>query len=235
MPLSDLPPRERLALLLDFDGTLVELAPTPDSVVIPPGLGDLLARLARRLDGALALVSGRPLADLDHFLPGIPVALAGEHGGVFRLAPGHAVLRPDLPSVPQAWREAAIRLVAAHPGALYEPKARGLVVHYRAIPEAKDALAAPLAALVATDAERFALLPSHMAWEIRPRGADKGSAVRFLLARPPFAGRTPVFIGDDVTDADGMDAAREAGGQGVFVAEAFGDPAGVRAWLAGLA
>lgn len=234
MPLSDLPPRERLALLLDFDGTLVELAPTPDSVVIPPGLGDLLARLARRLDGALALVSGRPLADLDRFLPDIPVALAGEHGGVFRLAPGHEVLRPDLPSVPQAWREAAMRLVAAHPGALYEPKARGFVVHYRAIPEAAARLRGPLAEMADQDA-RFALLASHMAWEIRPRGADKGSAVRFLLARPPFAGRTPVFIGDDVTDADGMDAAREAGGQGVFVAEAFGDPAGVRAWLARLA
>ncbi len=235
MPLSDLPPPGRLALLLDFDGTLVELAPTPDSVVIPPGLGDLLARLSRRLDGALALVSGRPLADLDRFLPGIPVALAGEHGGVFRLSPAAAASRPDLPSAPEAWREAARRLVAAHPGALFEPKARGFVVHYRAIPEAGEALRAPLAGMVARDAARFVLLASHMAWEIRPRGADKGSAVGFLLARAPFAGRVPVFIGDDVTDADGMRAASDAGGQGLYVHEAFGGPAGVRDWLAHLA
>ncbi len=241
MPLSDLPspvlpPPGRLALLLDFDGTLVELAPTPDSVVIPPGLGDLLARLSLRLDGALALVSGRPLGDLDRFLPGVPVALAGEHGGVFRLSPTAETIRPDLPSVPEAWREAAKRMVASHPGAIYEPKARGFVVHYRAIPEAGEALRAPLAAMVAgDDAAHFALLASHMAWEIRPRGADKGSAVGFLLARAPFAGRIPVFIGDDVTDADGMRAARAAGGQGLYVHEAFGDPAGVRRWLGQLA
>jgi trehalose 6-phosphate phosphatase len=235
MPLSDLPPPARLALLLDFDGTLVELAPTPDSVVIPPGLGDLLGRISRRLDGALAVVSGRPLADLDRFLPGVPMALAGEHGGVFRLSPTAETVRPDLPAVPEAWRAAAKRLVASHPGALYEPKARGFVVHYRAIPEAAARLRAPLAEMVAGDAAGFALLPSHMAWEIRPRGADKGSAVDFLLARAPFAGRVPVFIGDDVTDADGMRVAREAGGRGLFVADGFGDPAGVRAWLTRLA
>ncbi len=235
MPLSALPPPDRLALLLDFDGTLVELAPTPDSVVIPPGLGDLLARLSRRLDGALALVSGRPLADLDRFLPAIPAALAGEHGGVFRLSPESEASRPDLPSVPPAWRQEAERLVEAHPGALFEPKARGFVVHYRAIPEAGEALRAPLAALVAKDAARFMLLPSHMAWEIRPRGADKGSAVRHLLAQPPFLRRIPVFVGDDVTDEDGMRAAREAGGEGLLVADHFGDPAGVRDWLATLA
>ena len=180
-------------------------------------------------------MSGRPLADLDRFLPAVPVALAGEHGGVFRLSPMAETMRPDLPSAPEAWREAARRLVASHPGALYEPKARGFVVHYRAIPEAAARLRAPLAEMVDQDAARFALLASHMAWEIRPRGADKGSAVAFLLARAPFAGRVPVFIGDDVTDADGMRAARDAGGHGLFVDDAFGDPAGVRFWLAGLA
>jgi trehalose 6-phosphate phosphatase len=235
MPLSDLPPCERLALLLDFDGTLVELAPTPESVVIPPGLGALLARLSARLSGALALVSGRPLADIDRFLPGVPAAIAGEHGGVFRLAPNAPVSRPDLPAVPEAWREAGLRLVAAHQGARYEPKARGFVIHYRAIPEAEEALRAPLAAMVAEDPAHFLLMPSHMAWEIRPRGADKGSAVRTLLRDPRFRGRVPLFIGDDVTDADGMAAARAAGGQGFFVADRFGDPAGVRRWLGTLA
>jgi len=233
--LAALPAPERLALLLDFDGTLVEIAPRPEAVVVPAGLPALLARLAARLGGALAVVSGRPLGDLDRFLPGLPAALAGEHGGVFRMSPAAAPCRPDLPDPPAAWRAAAAHLAACHPGVLYEPKARGFVLHYRAVPELADPLRAALAALITPRDADFALLPSHMAWEVRPRGADKGSAVAKLLAAPAFHGRLPVFIGDDVTDADGMRAARAAGGVGLFVAETFGDPAGVRRWLADLA
>lgn len=226
-----LPPRP--ALLLDFDGTLVDIAPHPHAITVPPGLGPLLAALAERLEGALALVSGRPLADLDLFLPGLPAAVAAEHGGLFRLRPEGPVERPPLRRPPEAWREAAAQLAARHPGLLYEPKEGGFVVHYREAPERREEVRAALARLIG-GAEGFDLLASHMAWEVRPRGANKAAAVRFLMARPPFAGRIPVFIGDDVTDEEGMEAARSLAGIGLRVPETFGSPAGVRAWLASL-
>jgi trehalose 6-phosphate phosphatase len=108
------------------------------------------------------------------------------------------------------------------------------VLHFRRAPEAGEALHQVALALVEGDA-RFAVLPALMAWEIKPLGADKATAVRALMARAPFAGRVPVYIGDDRTDEDGMRAARELGGIGWRVQDVFGDPAGVRAWLATIA
>ncbi len=227
----DLPPLARAALFLDFDGTLVEIAERPDAVRVPPDLPPLLARLAAALGGALAIVSGRPLGDLDHFLP-VPLAMAGDHGASLRPDPAHPAEVADLPTPPPAWRARALPLVARHPGALIEDKAHGFVVHYRLAPAAGPEAEALLAGLVAEAPDRFALLKARMAWEIRPRGASKGSAVRRLMARPPFAGRRPVFIGDDVTDEEGMEAARAQGGVGWMLDEAFGSPAALRAWLA---
>jgi trehalose 6-phosphate phosphatase len=158
-------------------------------------------------------------------------AVAGEHGGAIRHAPGQAVERPDLPSPPASWLAAAAALAAAFPGALLETKARGFGLHYRLSPAAGSVFHAVLGALVA-ERPGFQLLQGHMLWEVRPAGADKGAAVTALMARLPFAGRLPVFIGDDVTDEDGMRAARALGGAGLRVDAAFGDPAGVRAWLA---
>ncbi len=228
--IGPLPPPERAALLLDVDGTLLDFAPAPDQVVVPPRLPTSLRRLRDRLGGALALISGRPVAEVDALFPDVAQAVAGEHGGALRLAPGAALHRPDLPSPPAAWRAAAEALVAAHPGALLEPKARGFVLHYRGAPAAGPALAAGLRALVA-DAPGFAVLEANMAWELRPRGADKGTALAALMRAPPFAGRLPVFIGDDITDRDAIAAARALGGVGLWVYEAFGGPADVRAWL----
>jgi len=104
------------------------------------------------------------------------------------------------------------------------------VLHYRAVPGLGPALRTALEAVIGSS-EAFALMPARKAWEIRPRGADKGMAVAALMARAPFAGRLPVFIGDDVTDEDGMAAARAMGGAGLKVGDAFRDPAAVRAWL----
>jgi len=228
--IGPLPPPERAALLLDVDGTLLDFAPAPDQVVVPQRLPTSLRRLRDRLGGALALISGRPVAEVDALFPGVAQAVAGEHGGALRLAPGAALYRPDLPSPPAAWRAAAEALVAAHPGALLEPKARGFVLHYRGAPAAGPALAAGLRALIA-DAPDFAVLEANMAWELRPHGADKGIALAALMRAPPFAGRLPVFIGDDITDRDAIAAARGLGGVGLWVHEAFGAPADVRAWL----
>lgn len=225
-----LPPLDRVALLLDLDGTLLDLAPTPDAVVVPDGLREVLITLRHRLDDALAVVTGRPVEAVDRLLGDAPYAVAGEHGGAFRNEPGRPVTRPPLPEPPPEWLVVAQRLADEHPGVLLERKARGFAVHYRAIPDAAQILRDALAGLLMDSAE-FELLPAHMLWEVRPRGTDKGKAVTHLMERAPFRGRLPVFVGDDVTDEDGIAAAALMGGAGLRVAEAFGDPTGVRAWL----
>ena len=231
MPLG-LPPPGSTALLLDMDGTLLDIAPTPDAVRVPDGLADTLQRLRNHLGGALAVVTGRPIEQIDALLPGIPYAIAGEHGGAIRHAPGTPVVRAMLPDPPVEWVMEAARLVDAHPGTLLEQKQRGFVFHYRAVPELGPLLRQAALALIAPEAGRFGLMEASMAWEVRPRGVDKGSAVEALMQDAPFAGRRPVFIGDDVTDEDGMRAARAVGGTGLRVPDVFGGPAGVRAWLA---
>lgn len=225
-----LPPFLRAALLLDMDGTLVDLAPTPDAVTVASDLPDTLTTLRGALGGALAIVTGRPIETVDRLFGDAPGAVAGEHGGAIRYAAGTAIERADLPSPPEAWLQAAETLVRSCPGALLERKARGFAVHYRGAPEAEDPFRSALTALLAT-APGFELHPAHMLWEVRPLGADKGGAVAALMQRPPFAGRLPVFIGDDVTDEDGMREARKRGGAGYRVDAVFRDPDGVRAWL----
>jgi trehalose 6-phosphate phosphatase len=235
MPVApSLPPFPRSALLLDVDGTLLDFAPTPEGVVVPPELLAALGRIKPLLGGALGVISGREVAQVDRLLGGAPHAVAGEHGGAIRHGPGGPVERPDLPTAPRAWLDAAEQAVAAHPGTRLEHKARGFVLHYRGAPEAGLDFGAMLRGLVAGSAH-FELLDGNMAWEIRPRGVDKGKAVAALMARPPFAGRLPVFIGDDVTDHDGIRMADAMGGAGLLVADAFATPACVRAWLAQVA
>lgn len=232
--MGSLPPIGRAALLLDLDGTLLDIAPTPDAVVVPDELPDVLRTLRRLLGDAVAVVTGRPVETIDRLLGDAVFAVAGEHGGAVRHAPGAKLERPALPEPPAMMIEGAKRLVAAHPGALFEPKARGFSLHYRAVPKVGEALREGLAALLAGEAA-FELLQGSMIWEVRPRGVHKGTAVAALMDRAPFAGRLPVFLGDDVTDEDGINAAAAMGGAGIRVPEVFGDAAGVRAWLADIA
>ena len=177
-----LPPPDQSALMLDLDGTLLDIAPTPDAVRIAPGLPGALLALRAALGGALAVVTGRPITQVDGLLPGIPYAVAGEHGGAIRHAPGAEVARADLPSPPVEWIIEAARIVDAHPGALLEQKQRGFVLHYRAVPSLGPVLCREVERLIAPQADRFQLMPALMAWEIRPRGADKGVAVDALSA-----------------------------------------------------
>jgi trehalose 6-phosphate phosphatase len=229
---DDLDPSD-IALLLDLDGTLVDIAATPELVVVPPALVGTLRRLRPRLGDALAVVTGREIAQIDTLLGDLPFAVAAEHGAVLRRAPAAAVERAALPAVPPAWRLEAARLAASIRGVRLEEKKSGFVLHYRAAPAAGPALEAALRGLVEDPA--FVIGQAHMAWEIRPRGVSKGDAVRRLMEHGPFAGRAPVFVGDDVTDLDGIAAARAFGGAGFFVGEDFVDAAGVRAWLGRLA
>ena len=228
--MAALPPIERAALLLDLDGTLLDFAPTPDAVVVPAELPGVLRALRRLFGDAVAVVTGRPAETIDRLLGDAVFAVAGEHGGAVRHSPGAALERPALPEPSPAMTEGAKRLVAGHAGALYEPKARGFALHYRAVPEAGEALREGVAALIADEAA-FELLQGNMIWEVRPRGVHKGTAVAVLMDRAPFAGRLPVFLGDDVTDEDGIEAAVAMGGAGIWVPDVFGDAAGVRAWL----
>lgn len=220
-----------MALLLDLDGTLIDFAPTPDAVVVPPGLTEALAALRDRLGGALAIVTGRPVAEVDGLLPGIAHAIAGEHGGAVRAAPGAALERPEFPPIPEAWLTRARMIVGAHPGTLLERKANGVTLHFRKRPSAGPALR-DLAERLVAELPSHAMLAGSMVWEVRPRGIDKGRALVALMQIPPFAGRTPLFVGDDVTDDDAIRAARALGGIGLRVDEVFGTPQGVRDWLA---
>ncbi len=230
----DLPPPDRAAYLLDFDGTLVDIAPAPDLVRVAPGLGGDLRRLRGLCGDAVAIVTGRPIAQVDALLPGAAFAIAGEHGTALRHAPDGPVMMSDLPNVPPHWLDRAAALAGAYPGAVVEHKRHGFVLHFRAVPDAGPVLRAGLDGLQAECPGVYDLMAAKMAWEVRPAGIDKGSAVRALMARAPFMGRVPIFVGDDVTDEDGMAAARALGGFGLFVPEVFGDPEGVRNWLKGL-
>jgi trehalose 6-phosphate phosphatase len=225
-----LPPFRNTALLLDLDGTLLDLAPAPDLVVVPPGLTDTLLTIKDQLGGALAVVTGRSIEEIDSLLDCVPHAVAGEHGGAVRPGPGAAIERLELKSPPRSWLDRAAQLEAAHPGCMFEQKPHGFGLHFRQVPDAGPPIHAALASLVA-DSDDFFLMPGHMVWEVLPRGVDKGRAVTRLMRGAPFLGRVPVFIGDDVTDEDGMRVARALDGAGLRVQDVFGDAAGVRAWL----
>ena len=231
----ELPPPGRAAFLLDLDGTLLDIAPTPDSVVVAPGLAHAIEALRTLCGNAVAFVTGRPIAQVDALFPGVPYAVAGEHGTAIRHAPDAAIDWTELPDAPSHWIAEAQRLAGAHPGAVFEPKRHGFVLHYRGAPDAGDALRKAVSRMLQEQPGKFDMLPAKMAWEVRPHGVDKGTAVRKLMDAAPFAGRLPIFVGDDVTDEDGIDAAENLGGIGLRVPDIFGDPAGVRAWIGRLA
>ncbi len=202
------------ALFLDFDGTLIELADTPDSITVAPGLASLLESLRARLAGRLALVSGRSIDDLETYLsiPGIP--LSGSHGLELRLGDGTRVpLRA--PRGIDDVRDRVRRFAGERGGLLVEDKPAGVALHFRLAPAA--------AAAVADFMERLAresdLIVQHgnMVVELRPRGADKGDAVRALMKQAPFAGARPIFVGDDLTDEHAFAAVAAMGGAGVLV------------------
>jgi trehalose 6-phosphate phosphatase len=220
------------ALFLDLDGTLLEIAAAPELVVVPPALPALLAHLHDRLEGALAIVSGRPLGQIDRLLRPFRASAAGEHGVSLRFSDGTLEELPIGVAVPDAWREALARGIVRWPGVRIEPKPHGLAVHYRLAPEREAEVWQLVRGLVAPNHPWFRLIPAREAVEIGLRAASKGDAVERLMAHAPFHGRRPIFIGDDFTDEAGMSMARRFGGLGVRVAEAFGgDPAQVRAWL----
>ncbi|MFC0407998.1 trehalose-phosphatase [Roseomonas elaeocarpi] len=222
-------PANNTALFLDFDGTLVNIAEKPELVVVPDDLLATLSKLSAKLDGALAIVTGRGLDVIRSFLPLPGLVVAAEHGAL--LDPPSAS-SATLPVPPAEWRRAFEQFVQSHPGALAEHKVHGLVLHFRLAPDAADAARCLAEELVSQDREKFRVVPAHAAVEIRPVGADKGRAVRSLMQRDVFRRRVPIFIGDDVTDEDGISACQELSGTGYRIPEDFdGSPDELRAWL----
>jgi trehalose 6-phosphate phosphatase len=221
-----------VALFLDVDGTLVEIAATPESVVVAPGLPPLLMELHRHLDGAVAIVSGRPLSQIDQLLHPFAASAAGEHGVAIRYGDGTLEEAPARFAVPDDWREALAAAAAGWPGVRIEPKPHGVTIHYRLAPERGNEVWRVVRSLVPEDHPWFRLLPAREAVEIGLRAASKGQAVERLMKQAAFRGRKPIYIGDDFTDEAGISAAKELGGIGLRVGEVFGgDPAHVRAWL----
>jgi len=232
----DIPtPHENWALFLDIDGTLLDIARRPGAVTVPPELPAVLDAVSARLGGALAIVSGRPLADIDRLLAPLKPPCAAEHGAIVRLADGTLFEPDESHSVPNTWRR-RIRAAAQNwPDVLVQDKAYSLSVHYRLAPEREEEIRTLLAGIVAENPE-FEALPARKAIEMRHRTLHKGEGVRTLMRHPPFTGRVPVFVGDDITDEDGIRAARALGGIGLNVGETFGgSPANVRRWLQGFA
>ncbi|MFT8675900.1 MAG: trehalose-phosphatase [Acetobacter sp.] len=229
------PPLSEAAFLLDFDGTLVDASPLSESVSIPPDLPGVLTRLRAACGDALAVISRRPIAQIDQFLGDIPFAVAGEHGVTIRHRPGGPVEHAALPVLPQVWLNQARDLVGTLPGTRLEHVAGGLVLHYRAAPEAAQTLHAAVSGWVRDSKGAFRLVAGKMAWEVRATGLDKGYAVTLLMENVPFLGRKPVYVGDDATDEDGVEAARRLGGVGLRIGADFPTPEVFRAWLAFLA
>ena len=231
-PAKDLPdlPIERMALFLDVDGTLIDIAPTPDTVVVTEELKALLGRLQERSGGAVALVSGRAIADLDRLFAPLRLPTAGQHGAEWRVvgdAPTH-----HLSTLPASLRDGAVALADRHAGMLVEDKGGAIALHVRARPELTDEIAAELARLVEAHQD-FEVLHGKAVFEIRRRGVHKGAAVATLLEQTPFVGRTAVFIGDDTTDLDAIALAQSSGGHGLLVGPKgpLRSPHDVRRWL----
>ena len=202
------------ALFLDFDGTLVALAAQPELVQVPPGLTGTLAELHRQLNGALALVSGRRLLDLDTFLAPLLLPAAGEHGAQRRTADGLMISAP--PADLALLLQAAQGLVARHPALKLERKNLALSLHYRQAPELEDlCLQVMREALERT--QGIELMQGKCVIDLKPVGFSKGTAITFFMGEAPFAGRVPVFAGDDVTDEAGFEAVQRLGGHAIKV------------------
>ena len=240
-PRGEPPPLDpmRHGLFLDYDGTLVAIAPTPDEAVADDAARQLLGRLERRLGGALAIVTGRPVGDIDRFLAPLRLTVAGLHGLDLRPSgqptgelPASA---PALAPVRQAFAELSGRF----PGTLVEDKRLSVALHYRLRPAAAASALDLATRLVNESAGTLRLQPGKMVVELLPAGSDKGTAIGTLAATAPFAGRRPVFVGDDVTDEAGFRAVNALGGLSVRVgagtSEAchrLADVASLHGWLA---
>lgn len=223
------------ALFFDFDGTLTDIAEHPDAVMVLPGVPQRLAALAQALNGAVAVVSGRPVSEIDHWLQPLRLPAAGVHGAERRGPDGflRRIATPDLTPA----RVLVEELVRRHPSLLMEAKPGALALHYRGADALEDECVATM-----TEAQRrvegLALMCGKKVIELKPRRASKGQAVRAFLDERPFRSRRPWVFGDDVTDEVAFEAVLGLGGVAVKVGAGetlapyrLADPAALHAWM----
>nr|WP_298894776.1 trehalose-phosphatase [uncultured Altererythrobacter sp.] len=233
--LIDMCRKHAVALFVDFDGTMVEIAAGPDDISVPPNLAQALEALAARMDNRLAVISGRSLLDIKRHLGTPAIARAGSHGAELVSSDG-SLLGPQPLELPRQALD-ALAEYAREEGLRFEAKTHGGALHYRSNPErGSDALS------FATDISNsygLAIKTGKCVVEVVQKGANKGNAVRAFMQTATFAGATPIFIGDDVTDEDGFTACEELGGFGICVGNRDGTAAeysvpnveGVYEWL----
>jgi len=215
-----------IALLLDVDGTLIDIGPTPHEVHVSLELCASLARLLELTGGALALVSGRPIADLDRLFSPLKLSAIGGHGAEMRVR-GPEVIAAAKP-LPQELRQQLADVATPESGILVEDKGYSLALHYRKGPQHEDRLREHIAAgRAAFPTEATEVLPGKAMFEVKRPHVSKGDGVRALMTYPPFAGRMPVFIGDDVTDESVFAVLPELGGKGFSVGRHFAGLAGI--------
>jgi trehalose 6-phosphate phosphatase len=230
---------KKTAILLDVDGTILDLAPTPREVLVPHSLRDILGRLWERTGGAVAFVSGRPVNELDLIFSPLQLPAIGGHGAELRIVAGAATKQSRLPLLDANVKREFAAIAEAGPGIILEDKGYSLALHYRLAPDkepvVREAAARICSALGDTSIE---LLPGKLVVEIKQTGVTKATAVRELMTYPPFAGRRPIFIGDDVTDLSVFAIIPDFGGISVCVGPevsgvdfCFEHPVDVRRWL----
>ena len=221
------------ALFLDFDGCIVDIAPTPEAVDVPDCLPSLLVALRAALGGAVAIVSGRPIEQIDGFLGAAVPAVAGLHGLERRTADGRIVRPPAASNELQAARALLQAFAAERPGVLVEDKTHTLALHYRLSPSLRDDCRDVVNAALEHTPQGWQVIEGKCVLEIRPRGPTKGTAIDAFMGEAPFRGRTPVFCGDDVTDEDGFAVVNARGGVSIRVGEGAATRAAVQVDTAG--
>jgi trehalose 6-phosphate phosphatase len=239
---AELPRLSECALLLDIDGTLLDMAPTPREVWVPPDLATSMGKLLQRTNGALALVSGRSLNDIDLIFAPMQFPAVGGHGAEMRLSPENESVAVHAPPLDKELKRRLAAIAKLSPGILLEDKGYSLALHYRLAPHAEKAIYDAVSAIRADLPNApIEVLPGKSVCEIKHSGFTKATGVIDLMTHDPFKGRRPIFIGDDVTDETvfaimpGMNGlAFSVGCRAQGVSGHFDEPRDVRAWLARL-
>jgi trehalose 6-phosphate phosphatase len=236
-------PLDAVALFLDVDGTLLDIAPRPELVEVPDALLPTLERLNQQTKSALALVSGRPIADLDRIFAPARLSAAGGHGAELRFTPDGPIDRDPARLLDPSLKQRLTALGAGHSGVLVEDKGYSIALHFRQAPEKEGAIKDGVGDITAQlPAGEVEVLPGKAVVEIKRAGFTKGTAVQEFMAHPPFTGRQPVYAGDDVTDVAAIAALPPYSGIGIAIGRAIPGaryrletPAELRDWLERLA
>jgi len=230
---------DHTAIFLDVDGTLLDIAPTPLEVRVPQHLSLALERLSARMGGAIAFITGRPVAEIDRIFHPLRMPAAGGHGAEIRLTPKDNIHRSRIATLDDELREDLTRIGELDSGIIVEDKGFSLAIHYRQAPQFGREVMEHIVHICRSErCESLEVLPGKLVVEIKPSGYDKGTGLRELMSNPPFAGRRPIFIGDDVTDNAAFAVLPDFNGIGISVGGPvpgasynFDHPQDVRLWL----